>query len=462
MSGSRLTTHLSDSTTEATEPAPASWLRDSSVAFFAGASGRAAGFVVTMLTARQLGASADTDAFYLALSMTVYVFEIVRMAVEGAFVPAFVAARGRGGHDAQEFFAGTAGLFALVGTVGAVLIASAAATQAARGSFGPFSALSLRYLAWLAIFLVPALITAGANMVFYALHAFAVPALAPLVQSLTVLAALVLFGPTYGAAALVGGYVAGAVLQLAVLLILMWRRGVRPQLAWPGPSVVAACRLGAPIALGGILINANAVIDKLVAGWVLPAGNITILENAVRVYGILCFLSYGTTANVFVTRWSELLAAGEGAALRRSFANTLRLAALLIAPLGLAVALLSSRVVGALFGHGVYAIDAQVLTARCVAVLAIGLPMFFVAGMAARFLYTLGHTRVGLTGAAVAVAVNIPADVILARWFGVAGIAAATTVTYVVMAGYMTWHARVRTPQAIAPVPDVAYAQVGP
>jgi putative peptidoglycan lipid II flippase len=444
-----------------TERSQGGWLRDSSVAFFAGAAGRAAGFVVTLLVARRLGASADTDAFYLALSMTIYFSEIVRLAVEGAFVPAFVAARARGGRDAQEFFAGTAGLFALAGTVVAVLIAGAAATQAARGSFGPFSALSLRYLAWLAIFLVPALITAGANMVFYALHAFAVPALSPLVQSLTVLAALVLFGSTYRAASLVGGYLAGAMFQLAVLLILMWRRGVRPQLGWPGPPVVAACRLGAPIALGGILINANAVIDKLVAGWLLPPGNITILENAVRVYSILCFLSYGATANVFVTRWSELLAAGEGAALRRSFANTLRLAALLIVPLGLVVVLLSSRVVAALFGHGAYGPEALALTATCFAALSIGLPMFFVSGISARFLYSLGYTRIGLTGAAVALAVNVPADILLGRWLGVVGIAAATTLTYVVMAGYMTWHARARAPQAVAPASGIAYADVG-
>jgi len=428
------------------------------VAFFAGASGRAAGFVVTLLIARRLGVSRDTDAFYLALSMTVYVFEIVRMAVEGAFVPAFVAARARGGQDAQEFFAGTAGLFALAGTVGAVLIAGAAAAQAARGSFGPFSALSLRYLAWLALFLAPALITAGANMVFYALHAFAVPALAPLVQSLTVLAALVLFGSTYGAASLVGGYVAGAMLQLAVLLILMRRRGVRPQLAWPGPSVVAACRLGAPIALGGILINANAVVDKLVAGWLLPPGNITILENAVRVYGILSFLAYGATGNVFVTRWSELFAAGERVALRQSFANTLRLAAAVVAPAAIAAAWLSSFMVRELFGHSAYGPESLAPTATCLAALSIGLPMFFISGISARFLYSLGHTRVGLTGAAVALAVNVPADILLARWLGVVGIAAATTVTYGVMAVYMFSHVRAHAAQTLAPAPAVTYA----
>jgi len=414
--------------------------------------------VVTMLIARQLGASADTDAFYLALSMTVYCSEIVRMAVEGAFVPAFVAARTRGRQDAEEFFAGTAGLFALAGTVGALLIATAAATQGSRGSFGPFSALSLRYLAWLALFLVPALITTGANMVFYAMHAFAVPALAPLAQSLTVVGALVLFGSAHGAAALVGGYLVGAVLQLFLLLILMQQRGVRPQVAWPGAAVMAACKLGAPIAMGGTLVSANTVLDKMIAGWLLPPGSITILENAVRVYGILCFLSYGATGNVFLTRWSELFAAGEHVALRQSFANTLRLAAAVIAPAAIAAAWLSSFMVRELFGHGAYGPEALAPTATCLAALSIGLPMFFISGMSARFLYSLGHTRIGLTGAAVALAVNVPADILLGRWLGVVGIAAATTVTYTVTAAYMLWHVKARAPRALARTPGVALA----
>ena len=239
--------------------------------------------MLTLLIARRLGATRDTDAFYLSLSVTVYFSEIVRMAVEGAFLPAFVAAQARGKHDANAFFAGTATLFGGAAVALADLIAVSAALQARRGPCGPFSVQALHYLSWLALFLIPSLISTAANMVLYARHSFAVPALSPLVQTTTVLAALLLYSSTNGAAALVGGYLAGRDdgTRGPFAVIAPAGHDAAPEAA--GAAVFAACRAAAPIALGGVLINTNAVADKIVAGWLLPAGNITILENAGRV-----------------------------------------------------------------------------------------------------------------------------------------------------------------------------------
>ncbi len=412
------------------------WLGESVTAFLAGAAGRSAGFVLTLLIARRLGATSDTDAFYLALSVTVYLSEIVRMSIEGAFVPAFVAARASGPRDADDFFAGTATLFGAVGIGAAFVIAAAAVMTARGGGCGPFSVASLHYLAWLALFLVPTLVTTAASMVLYALHAFVVPALSPLVQALCVLTVLLLWGSNLGAGALVAGYLVGAILQLVVLLLVLRRYGVTLRLVWPSERVVAAYRAAIPIAVGGVLANANAVADKVVAGWLLAPGSISMLENAGRVFAILMFLSYGALANVVTIRWSELATAGAPGALARAFVRTMRPATLLVTLASLALAWQSRPVVTLLFAHGTYAADAVAPTAAALAMLAAALPLFFVTGMSSRFLYAIGDTSVFAKGAALTFCVNLPADIVLGHWFGIAGIAGATAVTYLFAAGY--------------------------
>ena len=241
---------------------------------------RVLGFARDTLIAAALGTGFAADAFIVAFRLP-NLFR--RLFAEGAFAAAFVPLRVRLAREAGEGAAGRFAGEALAVLVCAVAVVTAAAVVAApvlvdllapgfaedpakRDLAVLLARVCLPYLpAITAVALISGLMTADRR--------FLVPALAPVLLNLVLIAALLatlaadLMRPAAAGTLLAVAVVVGGLAQLLLLVAAARRAGLAPPLLRPrlSPEVMRLLRLGLPGVLSGALAEINVVIGTVVA-----------------------------------------------------------------------------------------------------------------------------------------------------------------------------------------------------
>ena len=337
---------------------------------------RITGLVRDIMIARAFGASALTDAFWVAFRIPNL---LRRLFAEGAFAQAFVPILGeaRNQHEpeavkqlldrvAQTLFLALC-IVTLLGVVGAPLVVAAMASGLTEAS----RAADFEAAVWMTRLMFPYIIcmslVAFASGVLNTWRHFAVPAITPALLNLSMIgASLLLSGffsrPIY---ALAAGVMLGGVAQFVVQWWALSRLNLRPQLVGPvrpalqDPLVRRIMRQMLPATLGVSVAQISLLINTNIATW-LAAGSVTWLSFADRLMEFptaLVGVALGTVLLPSLTRahadqdtkqYSALLDWG------------LRLMLLLGLPAALCMIMLADGLVATLFHYGAFsAADVQ-------------------------------------------------------------------------------------------------------
>ncbi len=337
---------------------------------------RITGLVRDVMIARAFGASALTDAFWVAFRIPNL---LRRLFAEGAFAQAFVPILGeaRNQHAPQavqqllDRVARTLFLVlcvvTLLGVLGAPLVVAAMAsglTEASRAS-------DFEAAVWMTRLMFPYIIcmslVAFASGVLNTWRHFAIPAITPALLNLSMIGASIFLSsfftrPIY---ALAAGVMLGGVAQFAVQWWALSRLNLRPHLLGPvrpalqDPLVRRVMRQMLPATLGVSVAQISLLINTNIATW-LAAGSVTWLSFADRLMEFptaLIGVALGTVllpsltrahADQDTERYSALLDWG------------LRLMLLLGLPAALCMIMLADALVATLFHYGAFsATDVQ-------------------------------------------------------------------------------------------------------
>ena len=337
---------------------------------------RVTGLARDVVIARTFGASALTDAFWVAFRIPNL---LRRLFAEGAFAQAFVPILGhtRDQHEsdrvqllldrvAQMLFL-TLCFITVLGVLGApwvVMIMASGLTEASRAS-------DFQSVVWMTRMMFPYIIcmslVAFASGVLNTWRHFAVPAVTPVLLNLSMIGTSLFLSdlfrePIY---ALAGGVMLGGIAQLAVQWWALSRLGLRPSLIGPlgpalrDPLVRRIMRQMLPATLGVSVAQISLLINTNIATW-LTVGSVTWLSFADRLMEFptaLIGVALGTVLLPSLTRahaeqsperYSALLDWG------------LRLMLLLGLPAALSMMLLADALVATLFHYGAFtAADVQ-------------------------------------------------------------------------------------------------------
>jgi putative peptidoglycan lipid II flippase len=337
---------------------------------------RITGLVRDVMIARAFGASALTDAFWVAFRIPNL---LRRLFAEGAFAQAFVPILGqaRNQHEpeavkqlldrvARTLFLALC-LITLLGILGAPLVVAAMAsglTEASRS--GDFEA-----AIWMTRLMFPYIIcmslVAFASGVLNTWRHFAVPAITPALLNLSMIGTSLLFSGSFSRPiyALAAGVMLGGVAQFAVQWWALSRLNLRPRLIGPvrpalqDPLVRRIMRQMLPATLGVSVAQISLLINTNIATW-LVAGSVSWLSFADRLMEFptaLVGVALGTVllpsltrahADQDTNRYSALLDWG------------LRLMLLLGLPAALCMIMLADALVATLFHYGAFsAADVQ-------------------------------------------------------------------------------------------------------
>ena len=383
---------------------------------------RILGFVRDIVLARWFGASAATDAFFVAFKIPNF---LRRLFAEGsfslAFVPVLAEYKARGDEQALKSLidATTGALLSvlLIITGLGVLFAPWVVRLFAPGFADQPEQLALAtdllritfpYLLFIAL-------TALAGGILNTLGRFALPALTPALLNLSLITAAVGFSGRFEqpVTALAWGVLVAGVLQLAVQLPSLARHGVlpRPIPSFRHPGVKRIMTLMLPTLFGSSVAQISLLLDTLIAS-LLIAGSISWLYYADRLMEFPLGLFAVALSTVILPTLSRLHSQGAQAAFRSTLDWALLLGLVIGLPSAVGLAVLAQPLIITLFQYGAF--DAQAASMASLALMAycLGLPAFMGVKILAPAYFSRQNARTPVRIAVTALAVNMVLNVI--------------------------------------------------
>lgn len=408
---------------------------------------RVFGFLRDMIVAGLFGAGFTTDAFFVAFRIPNL---LRRLLAEGSltvsFVPVFTEyLRNRSRKEALELaditFTALSILLVAVSLLG-ILFSPLIVTIMAPG----FAKIPAQYeltvfltrLMFPYIFLIS--LVALCMGILNSLRHFAAPALAPVVLNLAmILAALTLRGffrePI---TALAIGVMAGGVLQLAMQWPFLVRMGVRlkPNFRFRHPGVRRIGLLMLPAAFGAAIYQINIFIGTILASF-LPTGSVSYLYYADRIVELPLGVFAIAVGTATLPSFSEQVAQGRFAELKRTVAFSLRIILFITIPATVALIALRVPIISVLFQRGEFGVQSTLLTAEALLCYAVGLWAFSTIRIIVSVFYSLQDTKAPMMAAIVALIVNALFSLVLMFPLRHGGLALATSIASAVNVGVL-------------------------
>ena len=406
---------------------------------------RILGLVREQVFAAFFGAGFAVDAFQVAFRVPNLLRDLfAEGAMSAAFVPTLTRTRELHGEDAamrlanlvMNFLLVVLSLVCLAGILGAQWVVPILAP-----GFGQIPgklALTTLMTQIMMPFLLLVALAAAVMGVLNTHGRFFIPAVAPTMLNLALIAAGFLlspFMPRFGLEPIVGmaiGGTLGGLGQLAIQLPTLRALGFRwrPILSLRDPGVLRITALMAPAAIGLAATQVNIFVNTFLAS-LLVEGSVSWLNYAYRLMQLPIGLFGVAIATVTLAQVSQHAARKEMAELKRTLSFSLRFVFFLTIPATLLLVTLAQPIVALLYQHGRFGAGDTVQTAQALWAYAVGLAAFSAVRVLVPVFYSLGLTRLPVTISFVTIGANVVLNLALMHPLQHRGLALATSIASV-------------------------------
>jgi len=419
--------------------------------FRAAASVTAAGLIVKLVAtlkevalAGVYGRSDAMEAFLAAALIPSLLINLVSESMNQSLVPTLVRVRAQQGHERAQQLLSNSMLWMCV-LLGAV---SVLAGLGAKGMFPLIAshfppeklALSIRlFYAMLPLVLITG-VASNCTAVLNTFDRFALPALAPMAISLAIIAGTLALGGKLGIWALVYSTLAGSLTHAAVVAWMMNVHGYKLRLRWHGMTEGTREVAGqyGPVLLGGILASGGLLVDQSMAAS-LTSGSVAALVYANRFVSVVLTLLAGAVGTAVAPYFSHMVAASDWKGCRHTLKTWVRLTAAVSVPIAAGLIAGSHLLIRVAFERGAFGKQDTAVVAPVLAMYAIQIPFFVCSRVFYRFLVAMRRTDLILYCGMLNLALDVVLNLALMRFFGVAGIALATSL-WTVSTFFFLWY----------------------
>jgi putative peptidoglycan lipid II flippase len=439
---------------DSTVAAPGRRISINRAIFRAAVSVGAAGIIVKLVAtlkevavASVYGRSDAMEAFLAAALIPGLLVNLISESMNQALVPTLVRVREHEGHGpAQQLLSSTMlAMCVLLGAASAVMaLAAHAFFPLIASNFAPAKlALAIRiFYALLPIVLLTGVAT-NCTAVLNILDRFALPALAPAVISIAILSGALLFGARLGIWAIVYATLAGTFLYALIVVLMMELRGFHFRLHWHGMNPAAREVAGqyGPVLLSSLVASGGLLVDQSMAA-MLPAGSVSALVYANRFVSVVLTLLAGAVSTAVVPYFSSMVARRDWRACRHTLRTWFGITALGSVPIAALLIFGARPLVRIALEHGRFGPRDTTVVAAVLAMYAIQIPFYVTSRVYYRFLVAMRRTDLILYCGILNLALDIVLNLVLMRWFGVAGIALATSLWTITTLLYLWFWSR--------------------
>lgn len=389
-----------------------------------------------LIVAWRFGTSDALDAYLIALLVPSFVVQTVAGSFSAAFIPTFIRVREREGDIAAGRLFSNVMLWStlLLGATSLLMLLCAPLYLPLIASGFSHEKLALTFrLLQLA---TPFVMLSGIGIIYGALlnarHRFVLAAFSPVLTPITGVLFLLLF-KDWGVFALVAGLICGAMLELIVLGLALKHQGVklRPGGFGADEHRKQVARQYLPMIAGAFLMTGTNLVDQSMAAMLAP-GSVASLNYGSRVIALPIGLAATALGTAVTPYFSGLAARRDWPALRHTLKRYLWLNLSVTVPLTILLFFFSEPLIRILFQRGSFtAVDTQTV-ARVQAFYALQLPFYIAGILGVRLMSALLMNNIIFRIAAFNLIADILLNAILFRYLGVAGIALATSIVYVI------------------------------
>ncbi len=383
-----------------------------------------------MVFARWYGVSAEMDAFYYAIGIPTFLLVVGSSAIGSVLVPALAKVPREPGAGGAGALLGGAALWAGAGAVG-LGVALAAVLPAILRQTSSFANETVDLTQQFAFELLPFLACVASSSALRAgveiQGRFVWSTLSPAIRTvalLTAAGALRALGPQ----GLPLAMFAGMAVELCWLLAGLWATPLWPAVSvWPTTLAPALVRF-APVLIGETLVALNLVVDKIFAA-LLPPGSVSLLEYADRARVIPMTLFESSLLVVAFNAWATAPERDRGLEITRALRWVLLIAPPILGGLWIG----RDVAVALLFERGAFLPEHTAPVALAFGVFLPGVMASMLAALGMKAHVLADRTMLVLALGVGAFALNAGLDALFLQ-FGIHGLAAATSLTSLVIA----------------------------
>jgi putative peptidoglycan lipid II flippase len=378
------------------------------------------------------GRSDAMDAFLAANLIPGLLINLISESMNQALVPTLIRVREREGHErAQQLLSSSmVSICWLLAVVSVLMALSARAFFPLIAShFSPAKLdLSIRLFYGLLPLVLLTGIATNCTAVLNTLDRFSLPALAPVATPVGILLGAWFLSARMGAWAMVVGSLAGAAVHAAMVAWSMDAHGYRWRLRWHGMNEATreVAQQYWPVLLSSVVASGGLLVDQSMAAMLSP-GSVSALAYAGRFVSVILTLLAGAISTAVVPSFSRLVALEDWNGCRRTLRTWVALTALVSTPLAIGLIAASHWLVHITYQHGVFTATDTAVVTPVLAMYAIQIPFIVTSRVFYRFLVAMRRNRLILACGVLNLVLDVVFNLVLMRWFGVAGIALATS-----------------------------------
>ncbi len=412
--------------------------------------GAAGIFVKLIATAKEIGVASvygrsdAMDAFLAAALIPSLLVNLISESMNQALVPTLVRVREQEGRDrAQQLLSSS--MLSMCLLLG---LASALMALLAHGffpliasNFSPAKlALSIRLFYGLLPIVLLTGIATNCTAILNTLDRFALPALAPAVISISVLLGALFLGSRFGIWAMVYATLAGSLLHVIIVAWMMEAHGYTFRQRWHGMNEATREVAGqyGPVLLSSVVASSGLLVDQSMAA-MLPAGSVSALVYANRFVSVVLTLLAGAVSTAIVPYFSRMIAHRDWAGCRHTVYTWVRLTALVSIPISILLIAGARPLVRIAYQHGRFGPHDTAIVATVLAMYAVQIPFYVTSRVYYRLIVAMRRTDLVLYCGLLNLGLDIVLNLVLMHWFGVAGIALATSL-WTVSTFFYLWY----------------------
>jgi putative peptidoglycan lipid II flippase len=416
---------------------------------------RVAGLGREVVASNYFGTSGPFSAFTLAFQLPNLVRSLVAdAALSAAFVPVFVELLTTGRKKEACRLASTLALliFAALGALTALFILGAGVIMPLFIGSG-FTPDLVDLTIGLSQVLFPILVLLGLNgLVVGILNArdhFTIPAIAPVVWNLVIIAALIWLRPAFSGQDQIYAYAVGVLIatavQLAMALPMLRVVGFHFEFAfnWRDPHVIQVLKLMIPVTVGLGVINVDLLINSSV-GSLISEQAPRAIDAAFRVYMLPQGIFSVAVSTVLFPALGRAVAQNDMDGLRQLQAKGVRTIVLLLLPAAALTAALATPIVRLIYQRGEFGASSTSLVATALVWFSVSLPFAGVNLLLTRTFFAMRSAWIPTSLAMGNLIVNAIFSFALYKPLGIAGPVIGTVIASIGMTAGQLWMLRKR------------------
>jgi putative peptidoglycan lipid II flippase len=395
-------------------------------------------FLRDLLMARTFGLGAQTDNFFIALLIPMFIVTVFYLPLGAAFIPIYLEVKERLLPQAARMLVESVSSWTFASLLIACLILYLSGPSLlpllyAQGSFPDMAQLGPLLNLALPILLFSGVVILG-NSVLNANGRAVSASAAQLVVPVAAVMALLLFGGRYGVQSVMYGMVVGQLLNLFIVQYCLKRNNVSilPCLKFQYQTDHSLLlKQYWPLAVSALFISLVLPVAMLLA-MSLPDGSVSAFNLGTKIVLFVTGLVGTAISAVILPYFSSLVVKNQLVAARRELSFFLMFAILISVPVSAGLFLWSAPIVRLLFEGGSFNSSATEQVTRVMQYSVVQLPFFICNSLLLKFATATRHVIIISAVALVGLLVNIVAGVLLMKHMGVGGIALGASLSMLV------------------------------